>query len=262
MNQDSQDSIAVSQEAEVAIVTIDNPQRRNAMSRQMRQQFRATIDRLLTDEPDCRAIVITGAGDHFSAGADISEMTKRTITQSRQILAEFVHTVRSMTSGQKPIIAAVEGIAFGLGMSLACAADYVVAGSASRFCAAFLRIGLIPDTGILWTLPRKVGPAKARELLSLASEIDAAEAYRIGLVNTITEPGQALTEAIKIARQFAQNPPMSMALIKSALTYGSLTLDDSLQTEIDYQPILRATEDNLEAANAFMEKRKPRFTGR
>ena len=261
MKQTSKGEIKVSLEPGVAVVTIDNPQRRNALGRQMRQQLRSTIDRLLGEEPECRAVVITGAGEHFCAGADISEMTKRTITQSREILEESVQTIRSMSAGQKPVVAAVEGIAFGMGMSLVSAADYVVAGRTSRFCAAFLRIGLLPDTGILWTLPRKVGPAKARELLSLAGEIDAEEAFRFGLVDRVAEPGQALDKALETARKLAQNPPLGMALIKSALTYGSHTLDDSLQTEIDYQPVLRATEDHLEAANAFMEKRKPRFTG-
>ena len=261
MKQTSKGKIEVSLEPGVAIVTIDNPQRRNALGRQMRLQLRSTIDRLLGEEPECRAVVITGAGEHFCAGADISEMTKRTITQSREMLEESVQTIRSMSAGQKPVVAAVEGIAFGMGLSLVSAADYVVAGRTSRFCAAFLRIGLLPDSGLLWTLPRKVGPAKARELLSLAGEIDAAEAFRIGLVERIAEPGQALGEALESARQLAQNPPLGTALIKSALTYGSHTLDDSLRTEIDYQPVLRATEDHLQAANAFLEKRKPRFSG-
>jgi enoyl-CoA hydratase/carnithine racemase len=241
-------------------VTIDNARRRNAMGRNMRQNFRDAVAGALAAADECRAVVITGAGAHFSAGADISEMSKRTLTQTREIMEEGTQVVRSIVGGSKPVIAAIEGVAFGAGFSLACAADYVVASSESRFCAAFIRIGLIPDTGILWTLPQKVGPAKARELLALASEIDAAEALRIGLVEQLVEPGQALGAAIALGAKLARNPPLGMALIKAALTSGNATMDDSLNTEIDYQPLLRRSVDHQEAARAFVEKRKPVLT--
>ena len=262
MSDETAERILLRHEGEVAILTVNQPARRNAMTRAMRQRLGALVHEVMVADTASRALVITGAGGHFSAGADISDMTKRSISQSRDVLIETGAVVREFVTGRKPVIAAVEGIAFGLGMSFACAADYVVCGAGARFCAAFLRIGLIPDTGILWSLPRKVGPARARELLSLAREVDAQEAERIGLVDRLCEAGSALKEAIEFAQGLARNPPLGMALIKAALTHGADTLDASLQTEIDYQPVLRHTADHQEAARAFMEKRAPRFEGR
>ena len=253
--------IQVSRDGAVAIVTIANPERRNAMGRQMRLALRETIHHLLVADAGCRAIVLTGAGGQFSAGADISEMTKRTVLQSREILDESCQVVRDMLGGSKPVISAVEGVAFGAGLSLAVATDYLVAANSARFCAAFLRIGLIPDTGILWTLSKKVGMSKARELLSLAEEIDGVEAGRIGLANLVVEPGQALNAAIAYAKQLAEQPPLGMAFIKTALTFCADDMDASLRAEIDYQPLLRQSQDHLEAANAFIEKRTPVFIG-
>lgn len=261
MTAHSDERIQVSRDGEVAIVTINNPERRNAMGRQMRLALRDTVHRLMVADPESRAIVLTGAGGQFSAGADISEMTKRTVLQSREILAESCEVVKDMLGGPKPVVSAVEGVAFGAGLSLAVATDYLVASSSARFCAAFMRIGLIPDTGILWTLPKKVGPSKARELLSLAREVDAAEALRIGLANRVVEPGQALSAAIEYARSLAQQPPLGMALLKSALTFGADDMDAALRAEIDFQPLLRQSKDHLEAASAFIEKRAPVFTG-
>lgn len=253
--------IQVTRDGEIAIVTIANPQRRNALGRQMRLTLRDTLHHLLVADPDSRVIVLTGADGQFSAGADISEMVQRTVLQSREILDESCQVVRHMLGGAKPVICAVEGIAFGAGLSLAVATDYIVASSSARFCAAFLRIGLIPDTGILWTLPKKIGMSKARELLSLAREIDGVEAARIGLVNQVVEPGQALAAAIAYAKELAKQPPLGMALLKAALTFGADDMDASLRAEIDFQPLLRQSKDHLEAANAFIEKRAPVFTG-
>lgn len=261
MSEHSDERIQVTRDGKVAIVTINNPERRNAMGRQMRLALRDTIRRLMVADPESRAIVLTGAGGQFSAGADISEMTKRTVLQSREILSESCQVVRDMLGGPKPVVSAVEGVAFGAGLSLAVATDYLVAASSARFCAAFLRIGLVPDTGVLWTLPKKIGPSKARELLSLAREIDGVEAGRIGLANQVVEPGQALRAAIDYAKALAQQPPLGMALLKTALTFSADDMDAALRAEIDYQPLLRQSSDHLEAANAFIEKRAPVFTG-
>lgn len=255
------DTIQITRDGAVAIVTINNPQRRNAMGRSMRQALRDTVHQLMVADPASRAIVLTGAGEHFCAGADISEMTQRTILQSREILQESNEVVRDLLGGPKPVVAAVEGVAFGAGLSLAVACDFLVAASSARFCAAFLRVGLIPDTGILWSLPKKIGMTHARSLLSLANEIDGAEALRIGLVNQLVAPSAALHAAIALAHGLVKNPPLGMALIKAALTSGADSMVSSLRTEIDYQPLLRQSKDHLEAAQAFVDKRDPIFTG-
>ena len=253
--------IEVSREGPVAIVTLNNPRRRNAMGRHMRQLLRDTMHHLMVDDAESRAIVLTGAGEHFCAGADISEMTKRTILQSREILAESCTVVRAMLAGPKPIVAAVEGVAFGAGLSLAVATDYVVAASNARFCAAFLRVGLIPDTGILWTLPKRIGMARAREMLSLATEIDGNRAAEINLANEVVEPGAARASAIEVALGLAALPPLGVALLKESLTNAATTMEGALRAEIDYQPILRRSKDHQAACKAFMEKTQPVFTG-
>jgi enoyl-CoA hydratase/carnithine racemase len=253
--------IEVTREGRVAIVTLNNPRRRNAMGRQMRRMLRDTMHRLMVDDADSQAIVLAGAGEHFCAGADISEMTQRTILQSREILAESCVVVREMQAGPKPVVAAVEGVAFGAGLSLAVATDYVVAASNARFCAAFLRVGLIPDTGILWTLPKRIGMARAREMLSLATEIDGNKAAAIHLANEVVEPGAARAKAIEVAQGLAELPPLSLALLKEALTNAATTMDGALRAEIDYQPMLRRSKDHQAACKAFLDKTTPVFTG-
>ncbi|REG58491.1 short chain enoyl-CoA hydratase /enoyl-CoA hydratase [Paraburkholderia sp. BL6669N2] len=253
--------IEVTREGTVAVVTLNNPGRRNAMGRQMRQLLRDTMHRLISADPESRAIVLTGAGEHFCAGADISEMTKRTILQSRENLAESCVVVRDMLAGAKPVVAAVEGVAFGAGLSLAVATDYVVAASNARFCAAFMRVGLIPDTGILWTLPEKIGMARAREMLTLAMEIDGIKAGEFGLANQVVEPGAALAAAIELARNLGEQPPLGVALLKAALTEGASTMELALRAEIDYQPVLRLSKDHQAACQAFFDKTTPVFTG-
>lgn len=241
MEQITESGVRVERRQQVTIVTLDNSRRRNAMGRRIRQQFRDAVGQALQADDECRAVVVTGAGGHFSAGADISEMGERTITRSREIIAESCEVIRYMTGGRKPVVAAVEGVCFGMGFSIAAAADFVIASREARFCAAFMRVGLVPDTGILWSLPQRVGPAKARELLALATEIDAAEAERIGVADRLVEPGRAVDEAVEFAGELAGHPQLTVALIKAALTRGSDTLDDALNTEVDYQAILSSS---------------------
>lgn len=260
MTETTTPGIRVDRQDRTAILTIDNPNRRNAIGRKIRQELYQILKELMADDA-VGAIVLTGAGEHFSAGADISEMRERTIPEYRELHVEATMPIREMMGGRKPVIAAVEGIAFGGGLSLVCAADFVVASGTARFCSAFTRVGLLPDIGILYTLPKKIGRAKAAELMALALEFDAEEAFRMKLVTQVAKPGEALNEALALADSLAKNPPMSMALIKTALTSFNDSLHDSLKIEIDYQSVLRASSDHKEAVKAFMEKRPPAFAG-
>jgi len=259
MSEDITPGIRLEKRGRTAILVIDNPKRRNAIARKLRQELNRFVKEAMADE-EIGAIVLTGAGEHFSAGADISEMREREIPEYRQLHVESATAIRLMMTGRKPVIAAVEGIAFGGGLSLACAADFVVASRTARFCAAFIKVGLLPDIGILWTLPQKIGRAKAAEFLSLATEFDAVEGHRLGLVSQVAEAGKALDDALALADSLVKNPPVSMALIKSALTSYNHSLNESLNVEIDYQSVLRATADHKEAVAAFMEKRAPQFS--
>lgn len=256
-----EDCIQLTRKGAIAIITLNKPQRRNALDRRMRRQFSRTIHNLMTDELAARAIILTGNAGHFCAGADVSEMAKRSMLETRQIVEETCAPVRDIVGGAKPVIAAVEGIAFGMGLSLAVAADYLVSASNARFCAAFLRVGLIPDTGILWTLPRKIGMTKARELMSLAIEVDGKEAAQIGLVDKIAAPGQALDVAIAVAEKLIENPPMSMALTKAAHAFRTATIESTIDAELEYASMLARTHDHNEATNTHIEERKPAFKG-
>jgi enoyl-CoA hydratase/carnithine racemase len=259
------DVIQVSRPAEfagVAVVTLNAPQRRNALGREARIALASQLHHLMVAEPSVRAIVLTGAQGHFCAGADIGEFKPNTMLQGRRNLELGFELVGDLAGGPKPVVAAIEGVAFGMGLSLAVACDFVVAARTARFCAAFIRVGLLPDTGILWTLPKRVGMARARELLSLATELDGTEAARIGLANRLTAPGEALQEALGLAVELAAKPPLGMACLKTALSYRAQSLQDSLRAELDYQPLLRQTADSQEAARAFLEKRAPHFQGR
>lgn len=254
------DVITVTREGAVAIITLSNAARRNAMGLKMRQQLVASFEQLMADK-SCRAIVLTGAGGHFCAGGDISEMKQRTLLENRSRWSLPMSLVRLMATGPKPIVAAVEGVAVGAGMSLVALCDYAVAARNAKFAAAFVKVGILPDVGAFWSVPRKVGFSKARELFGLARQFEGEEAARIGLVNQLAEPGAALADALAVAQEYAAMPPVAMALLKSALAEGVDTLAAAMRSEVDLQTVAMATRDHQEAVSAFLEKRKPEFTG-
>ena len=247
--------------AEVAVVTIDNPSRRNAFSLAIRQALYAELDRLMYHDPSCRAIVLTGAGGVFCAGGDISEMKERTVPESRERARLTLGIFELMVVGPKPIVAAVEGPAMGAGLALVAACDLVVASREARFCAAFVPVGLLPDTGLYWSLPQRVGAGRARQLMLTGREFDGAQALRMGLANELVEAGGALAAACAQARRYIALPPVVQAHIRVTLAKGSQSLDQALETEADLQPLMRRTQDHQEAVAAFMEKRRPVFAG-
>jgi enoyl-CoA hydratase/carnithine racemase len=215
----------------------------------------------IENNDECRAIVLTGAGGNLCAGGDISEMKQRTVLEGRLRADLPTRIFKLLVTGPKPLIVAVEGNCMGAGVSFVAASDYAVAASDAKFGCAFIRVGLMPDVGAIWSLPRKIGHRKAMELCALAEHFDAPEALRLDLVNKVCEPGKALQEAIEVAQRFAKNPPVAMALMKAALNIGNDSLDQAINTEVNSASVLMHTEDFAEAARAFMEKRPPVFTG-
>lgn len=216
----------------------------------------------LSSDETCKAIILTGAGGHFCAGGDISEMKQRPLIEARMRMDLTTRIFKLLVSGPKPLIAAVEGSAFGCGVSFVAASDFAVAASDAQFACSFVKVSLLPDVGGIWSLPRKVGHRKAMEMCAFAEPIDAGEALRIQLVNQVCGPGEALATALDIAARFARNPPIANALLKSALNMGNDTVDVAMSTEVNFQSLLMTTHDYAEAATAFMEKRKPAFIGR
>ncbi len=254
------ESVLLAREGEIAIVTLNEPERRNALSLAMREALFEALDHVMAG--DARAVVVTGADGKFCSGGDIKSFDpKAPLVDVRDRLGQLHRVVRLLLTGRKPVIAAVEGYAFGAGVSLALACDHVVAAKDSRFCASFNRVALMADLGLLYTLPLRVGMGKARELLMLGEVIDATEALAIRLVDRLVDPGQVLAAAIERARLFAAAPPVALALTKAALARMPASLESVLQMEVDGQSALFRTEDHAEGRSAFLEKRQARFKG-
>jgi enoyl-CoA hydratase/carnithine racemase len=252
--------LQVRYDGNIAIMTMNNPKRLNAFNMKMRQAMYARLLEIVENE-ECRAIVLTGAGGNLCAGGDISEMQRRKIIEGRLRFDLPTRIFKLLVTGPKPFIVAVEGNCMGAGVSFVAASDYAVAASDAKFGCAWIKVGLMPDVGGIWSIPRKIGHRKAMELCALGDTFDANEALRLQLVNKLCEPGRALDEAIEVARRFAKNPPVAMALMKAALNIGNDSIDQAINTEVNHQLVLMNTEDFGEAAQAFMEKRKPNFTG-
>jgi 2-(1,2-epoxy-1,2-dihydrophenyl)acetyl-CoA isomerase len=219
-------------------------------------------------DPEIRCVVITGEGRGFCAGQDLSEFQEAYAAGNRpdiaQHLAETYHRlIPTIVETPKPVIAAVNGVAAGAGLSLALACDLRVASDAARFTQAFVKIGLVPDSGGTFLLPRVVGYAKALELSMTGEMIDAAEAHRIGLVNRVFPAGSFVEDVAALAAELATMPTAAIAETK-VLTLDALTLDlpEALAREAKAQARMGQTEDHLEGVSAFTEKRDPTFKGR
>ena len=252
--------VLLSREGEIAIVTLNEPERRNALSLAMREALFEALDHVMAG--DARAVVVNGAGGNFCSGGDIKSFDPLApLVDVRDRIGRLHRVVRLLLTGRKPVVAAVDGYAFGAGVSLALACDHIVAAKDSRFCASFNRVALMADLGLLYTLPLRVGMGKARELLMLGEVIDATEALAIRLVDRLVEPGQVLAAAIERARLFAAAPPVALALTKAALARMPASLEAVLQMEVDGQSALFRTDDHAEGREAFLEKRQPRFKG-
>ncbi|WP_135467609.1 enoyl-CoA hydratase/isomerase family protein [Crenalkalicoccus roseus] len=244
-------------EGAVLVLTMDYPARRNALAMPLRTAMLRALERALGDR-SIRAVVLTGAGGHFCSGGDISGMDIEDALAGRERMRRSHALVRLMVTGQLPIVAAVEGYCVGAGLSLACACDTIVAAEDARFGAGFGRIGLMPDLGLPFTLPARIGQGRARQMFLYHTQLSAAEAERIGLADAVVPKGHALASALEKARFLAEQAPAPMALTKQILGEG---LDRALEDERHFQSTLFLTEDFREGREAFLGKRAPRFKG-
>lgn len=245
------------QRGATALLTLDNPARRNALAVAMRQQLATAFDRIESDRT-IKAVVVTGAGDHFCAGGDLSDMNVADYTAGRDRFRLTVRLVTAIIAGSKPVIAAVEGWAVGAGLALALCCDTIVAASDSRFMAGFGKVGLVADFALLHTLPRRIGEGRARQMLIHGEQIDAQRAEAIGLIDAVTPPGEALATALAKADSLAAAAPAPIALTKSFLAQG---LAEAMEWERNIQSALFQTADHAEGKAAFLAKRPPSFTG-
>ena len=256
------DGLRVEVDGPIATLTLDRPAALNALTVPVKIALRETLEALAGDR-DVRALVLTGAGRAFCAGQDLAERDEPDAAPLEvEVRERYNPIVRAIRSMGQPVIAAVNGVAAGAGASLAFACDLRIAAEEARFVLAFGRIGLVPDSGATWFLPRLVGPAKAAELALVGDPVDAAEALRLGLVSRVVPGDRLMTEARALAGRLADGAPLALALTKEALgRSATIGLDEALEGEAKLQGIAGASSDHAEGLAAFREKRSPRFTG-
>jgi enoyl-CoA hydratase/carnithine racemase len=247
----------------VATVTLNRPEVHNAMNAAMRRDLWRCFEGLVTDDA-VRVVIVTGAGDRaFSAGADIREFTAPqvpTVFREQRRRVEFRSLIERCPQA---IIAAIGGHCFGGGLELALACDIRIASADSRLGLTEVDLAIIPGGGGTQRLPRLIGRGKALEMILTAARIDAAEAARIGIVERVVPAGEALKAARELAATLAAKAPVALRYAKEAVVKGlELPLTDGLRLENDLATLLRTTEDRVEGAKAFLEKRKPRWQGR
>jgi len=246
----------------IATITLDRPDALNALTIALKRDLLAAF-RAVDRDRAIRAVVLTGAGRAFCAGQDLKERLEPDAAPLAVELRErYNPIIRAMRALDQPIVGAINGVAAGAGAALAFACDIRLASELAAFRLAFGRIGLVPDSGATWFLPRLVGPARAAELALLDEPLSAVDAERIGLVARVVPADSLATEAHTVAARLAAFAPRALALTKHALERTwSVSLDAALDDEALRQGIAGATADHREGIAAFLEKRQPRFRG-
>ena len=256
-------TISAKRTEQVAWITLKRPQVFNSFNREMALALQKELDRCEND-PEVRAIVITGEGKAFCAGQDLKEVTDPDLNPGfKKILEEHYNPIiEQIRSIEKPIIAAVNGVAAGAGANIALACDIVVASENASFIQAFSKIGLVPDSGGTFILPRLVGFQKASALMMLGEKVDAHEAERLGMVYKVVSQQEFEETITQLANTLAQMPTMALGFTKKLLNLSTYqNLHEQLRSESELQIASAMTEDYKEGVAAFIEKRNPKFKG-
>jgi 2-(1,2-epoxy-1,2-dihydrophenyl)acetyl-CoA isomerase len=252
-------------DAGVATITFNRPEALNAGDAALKQAFVAALDEAAQSD-QVRAVVLTGAGRAFCVGQDLRELQplyEAPEADLTEIVAGFHACAIALADLRKPTVAAVNGPAAGAGASLAFACDFRLLSETATFSLAFSAIGLVPDSGASWTLPRLVGFARALELMTTSRRVDAGEALQIGLATAVFPAAALMAEAAAYAATLAAGPPRAYALTKRALVFGQTsTYADSLALEAELQVEAGRTDDHRNAVAAFLRKEAPTFEGR
>jgi 2-(1,2-epoxy-1,2-dihydrophenyl)acetyl-CoA isomerase len=256
------DDLRVDVDGPVAMLTLDRPEALNALTVGLKVAIRRELERIAADRA-VRTVILTGAGRAFCAGQDLAERERPDAAPlDEELRQRYNPIIRALRSMGQPVIAAVNGVAAGAGASLAFACDLRIAAADARFVLAFGRIGLVPDSGATWFLPRLVGAARAAEIALVGDPITADEALRIGLVSRVVPADDLMPEARALADRVAAGAPLAMALTKGALDRAwSIDLETALDGEAKLQGIAGASADHAEGLAAFREKRPPQFSG-
>jgi 2-(1,2-epoxy-1,2-dihydrophenyl)acetyl-CoA isomerase len=246
----------------VATVTLDRPAALNALTVSLKDGLLEAFGDIAAD-PSIRAVVLTGAGRAFCAGQDLRErLEPDALPLADEIRRRYNPLIRAMRALPKPIVGAINGVAAGAGASVAFACDIRIASEDASFVLAFGRVGLIPDSGATWLLPRLVGSAKAAELALTTDPLSAGDAERFGLVSRVVPKADLAEAAHTLAVRLATGAPRALELTKRALGNSwSATFEEQLETEADLQGEAGATADHAEGISAFLERRAPGFRG-
>lgn len=247
--------------AGVLTLTLNRPDALNAFDAAMKSELLAALKGASRDRA-VRALIVTGAGRAFSAGQDLKERPVGASDFAAELRERYNPIVLAMRRLEKPIVGAINGVAAGAGMSIALACDLLIASESASFLQAFGRVGLVPDTGSTWVLPRLVGYHRAAELQMLAEPVDAARAEQLGIVNRVVPGDRLMEEARSVAGRLAEAAPLALGLAKRALNRALESgLEEQLELEAQLQGIAGRSNDHAEGVRAFTEKRAAHFTG-
>lgn len=250
-----------------AVITMNRPDKLNAFNDELTFKLQDALKEAEKD-PDVRAVVLTGAGRGFCSGQDLQNRDFSDNTAARPSLGDSIRRrynpiVLKLRRMEKPIIAAVNGVAAGAGASLAFACDLRIVADNATFVQSFTKVGLVPDSGATFVLPRLIGLTKAYELMISADKIDAAKAMDLGLVNKVVPLGQLMPEALEMAAKLAKGPTKAFGLTKRAVNKAIFPdLEELLEYEAHLQEIAGRSDDFQEGVKAFIEKRQPAYSGR
>lgn len=255
------ETIKVSIEDGIGRLALDRPDTLNAVNEKMTAEMQTALKEL-SAERSVRCVALTGSGKAFSSGQDVKEILQAK-SFADSLRRRFNPIIRLITGMEKPAVALVNGVAAGAGMSLALACDFRIMSSSAKLVQSFVKIGLVPDSGSSYFLPRLVGYAKAFELAALGEEITAEDALRLGIVNRVFPESKFSAESEKILILFANGPTKAYSTMKKMLKHSAVySLEQTLEYEAYMQEIAGRTEDAREATKAFIEKRTPIFKGK
>jgi 2-(1,2-epoxy-1,2-dihydrophenyl)acetyl-CoA isomerase len=246
-----------------AVLTMNRPDQRNALDTAMREAFDGAVAEV-RDDPSVRAVVLTGAGGHFCAGGDIKTVAqsvqgKRNIFEGRERIRKLHRWFDELVDLEKPVIAAVDGVAFGAGLSLALCADFVLASPRAKFCSVFTRLGYVPDMGAMYLLPRAIGLSRAKDMVFSARVVDAREALAIGLAQQVCE-GDVLETALAFAKRFHNAPTESLGIVKGVMNHAFESERRTVYAqEAMAQAMCRESEFHQEAVRRFIAKEAPMY---